>query len=167
VPFVTIALFTSLFGVWIAKGENGLPEALRLPLVHGAVGGLALAVTGIELPGLVMEPISMLGAMAIPLMLLNLGIQLRMLEVRDVRHASAAVVVRMGGGFACAWAIVHLAGVEGVDRGVLLLMGVMPAAVINAVIAERYGTDPSLVASAIVLGTLASLVAIPLVLLLI
>jgi predicted permease len=166
VPFVTIALVTSLFGVWIAKGENGLGEALRLPLLHGAAGGLACAVAGVELPALVMEPISMLGAMAIPLMLLNLGLQLRSLEIRDALHAGVAVVVRMGGGFACAWAVVGLAGIEGVDRGVLLLMGVMPAAVINAVIAERYGTDPSLVASAIVLGTLASVVAIPLVLLL-
>lgn len=165
VPFVTIALVTSLFGVWIAKGENGLAEALRLPLIYGAAGGLAFAVAGVELPALVMEPISMLGAMAVPLMLLNLGIQLRSLEVSDVAHSGAAVVLRMGGGVACAWAIVELAGVTGVDRGVLLIMGVMPAAVINAVIAERYGADPSLVASAIVLGTLASVVAIPLVLL--
>ena len=36
---------------------------------------------------------------------------------------------------------------------------------INAVIAERYQTDRDLVASAIVIGTLASLVSIPLVLL--
>ena len=99
-------------------------------------------------------------------MLLNLGVQLRTLVVSDVGHSVAAVLVRMGGGFACAWAFVQLAGVDGVDRGVLLLMGVMPAAVINAVIAQRYQTDPGLVASAIVLGTLASLVTIPLVLLL-
>ena len=41
----------------------------------------------------------------------------------------------------------------------------MPAAVINAVIAQRYETDVALVASAIVIGTLASLAAIPAVLL--
>jgi predicted permease len=167
VPFVSIALLTSLFGVWIAKGENGLGEALRLPLLYGAAGGLALAIAGIELPPLLMEPISMLGAMAVPLMLLNLGLQLRTLDVTDVLHSSFAVAVRMGGGFACAWLVVELAGIDGVDRGVLLLMGVMPPAVINAVIAERYGTDPSLVASSIVLGTALSVVAIPLVLLLV
>jgi predicted permease len=167
IPFVTIALLTSLFGIWIAKGENGLVEALRLPLLYGAAGGLALAVAGIELPAMLMEPIRMLGAMAVPLMLLNLGVQLRTLIVSDVVHSGAAVAVRMGGGFLCAWAFVDGLGVQGVDRGVLLLMGVMPAAVINAVIAQRYGTDPSLVASSIVLGTLASLVAIPLVLLIV
>jgi predicted permease len=165
IPFVTIALFSSFFGIWIAKGENGLAEALRLPLLYGAAGGLLLALADIELPAMVMEPIRMLGAMAVPLMLLNLGVQLRTLVVSDIAHSGVAVAVRMGGGFACAWVFVEMAGVTGVDRGVLLLMGVMPAAVINAVIAERYGTDPSLVASSIVLGTLVSLVAIPLVLL--
>jgi predicted permease len=167
IPFVTIALLNSLFGIWIAKGENGLAEALRLPLLYGAAGGLVFAITGVELPAMVMEPIRMLGAMAIPLMLLNLGLQLRTLVVSDVAHSGVAVAVRMGGGFACAWGFVQLAGVSGVDRGVLLLMGVMPPAVINAVIAQRYDTDPSLVASSIVLGTLASLATIPLVLLIV
>ena len=87
-------------------------------------------------------------------------------EVSDLVHSSASVGIRMAGGFACAFAFVEVFGVRGVDRGVLLLMGVMPAAVINAVIAERYETDTGLVASAIVIGTLASLVVIPLVLVL-
>ena len=120
---------------------------------------------GLPLPAMLMRPVTMLGGMAIPLMLLNLGIQLRTLDVTDVVHSGAAVAIRMGGGFACAWAIVGGAGITGVDRAVLLIMGVMPAAVINAVIAERYGADPKLVASSIVIGTVVSLVAIPLVLL--
>jgi predicted permease len=56
--------------------------------------------------------------------------------------------------------------VDGVDRQVLLLMSVMPPAVINCVIAQRYHSDPALVASAIVIGTLSSLATIPIALLL-
>jgi predicted permease len=163
--FVTIALLTSLFGIWIAKGENGLAEALRMPLLYGAAGGIGMSLGDLELPRLVMEPIEMLGAMAIPLMLLNLGIQLRTLAVADVRHSLVAVGVRLVGGPACAALFVVLFGVAGIDRKVLLLISVMPSAVINAVIAERYGTQPALVSSAIVLSTLASVVAIPVVLL--
>ncbi len=166
VPFVTIALFTSLFGIWIAKGENGLSEALRLPLVWAALLGLSLAALGVTLPRIVMEPIEMLGAMAVPLMLLTLGIQLRTLALEDLHHSAVAVAIRIGGGFVCVWLFLAALGVEGVDRGVLLLMGVMPAAVINAVIAQRYQTDAALVASAILLSTLASLVSIPAALLL-
>lgn len=165
VVFVTIALCTSLFGIWIAKGENGLGEALRHPLLWGSVGGLVIAVAGLHLPRMLMEPISMLGSMAIPLMLLNLGMQLRRLRVSDAGHSVAAVAIRMGGGFGCALLFATLFDLRGVDRNVLVLMAAMPSAVINAVLAERYGTDPALVASAIVIGTFASLAVIPAVLL--
>ena len=67
----------------------------------------------------------------------------------------------MGGGFAFALLFVALFDVGGLDRKVLLLYSVMPPAVMNAVIAARYETDPGLVASAITLGTLVSVVAIP------
>ncbi|MEM7410708.1 MAG: AEC family transporter [Myxococcota bacterium] len=165
VVFVSIALCTSLAGIWIAKGENGLGEALRHPMLWGSAGGLLMAGTGTELPKMVMEPIHMLGAMAIPLMLLNLGGQLRRLRVDDVGHSFVAVGIRMGGGFAIAWGFISLVGITGVDRQVLLLMSAMPAAVINAVLAEQYGTDEGIVASAILIGTVLSLVVIPVVLL--
>jgi len=167
VVFVTMALCTSLFGIWIAKGANGLGEALRHPLLWGSAGGLAVAVGEVEIPRMLMEPVSMLGAMAIPLMLLNLGMQLRALRVGDVGHSLAAVGIRMGGGLALAALFVALFAVRGVDRQVLLLVCAMPPAVINAVFAERYGTDPALVASAIVIGTAASLLVIPAVLVLV
>ena len=120
-----------------------------------------MAVTETQLPRMLMEPIEMVGAMAIPLMLLNLGVQLRTLEVSDVGHSLAAVGIRMGGGLAFALLFVVSFGVSGVDRQVLLLESVMPAAVINVVFAQRYGTDPALVASSIVIGTTLSLFAIP------
>ncbi len=163
IVFVTIAVLTALFGVWIAKGRDGFSEALRLPLLYASAGGLGLALTDTTLPRLVMEPIEMLGAMAIPLMLLNLGLQLRRLPVRRLGVSAVAVGVRMGGGFAAALLFVTLFDVGGIDRKVLLLDSVMPAAVINAVLAQRYGSEPALVASAIVLGTLASVGVIPLV----
>ena len=161
VVFVTMAILSSTFGIWIAKGENGLREVLRLPLIYASGGGILLALTDTTLPRLVMEPIEMMGDMAIPLMLLNLGMQLRTLRVTDLSHACVAVAIRMGGGVAFALLFVGVFGVSGLERQILLLNSVMPAAVINAVFAQRYGTDASLVASAIVVGTLASLISIP------
>ena len=165
VVFVTMAVLSSTFGIWIAKGENGLREVLRLPLIYASGGGILLALTDTALPRLVMEPIEMLGEMAIPLMLLNLGLQLRKLRVTDLSPALVAVAIRMGGGVAFALLFVVVFGVSGLERQILLLNSVMPAAVINAVFAQRYATDPSLVASAIVVGALASALAIPAVLL--
>jgi predicted permease len=162
--YVTMATLTSTFGIWIAKGENGLRETVRLPLLYGSVGGALLAITGFQLPGIVMEPIEMLADAAIPIMLLNLGIQLHLLRVTDVTHSLAVVAIRMGGGLAAGWLFVNLSGVTGVDRQVILLASSMPPAVINVVFAQRYNRDPSLVASSIALGTLLSLLSIPVVL---
>jgi predicted permease len=161
IVFVTMALLTSSFGIWIAKGENGLGEALRLPLVYGGAGGLALALSDTKLPRIVMEPIEMLAAMAIPILLLNLGAQLRLLRVTDLGHSVAVVAIRMGAGPAVGVLFVTAFGIEGLDRQILLLASVMPPAVINVVFAQRYGRDPALVASSIVLGTFAALLAIP------
>jgi hypothetical protein len=161
VIFVTVAILNSTVGVWIAKGENGLSEIVRMPLAYGSVGGLALAISGLTLPRLVMEPIEMLGAMAIPLMLISLGMHLRNLELRDVRHTVVAVAIRVVGGAIGAALFITLFGISGVERKILLLASIMPSAVMNVIIAQRYSTDASLVASAVVLGTLISLVTIP------
>jgi predicted permease len=98
-------------------------------------------------------------------MLLNLGLQLRRLQLEDVRHAVVSVCIRIGGGVAAAAAFVAVLGVGGVERQVLLLAGGLPAAVMNVVLAQRYDASPTPVASAIVLSTLASLVSIPAILL--
>jgi predicted permease len=165
VVFVTVAIVNSSAGIWIAKGHGGLAEVARMPLAYASAGGALMAFFGLELPTLVGEPIEMLAAMAIPLMLLNLGAQLRTLVISELAPAGVVTAIRMGGGLACMWAFTVAFDVTGVARQVLLLQAVMPAAVINVVLAQRYGTEPSLVASAIVLSTLASLVAIPAVLL--
>ncbi len=163
--FVTIAVLQFSAGVWIAKGRGGFLEVLRLPLIYAAGLGLALGASGVRPPQMLMEPVRMLGQMAIPLMLLNLGVQLRVLRITDVRHSLAAVAIRMGGGLLLALLFVEMFRVAGVERQVLLLGSVMPAAVANVVIAQRYGSNPGIVASAIVLGTLLSLVTIPTVIL--
>lgn len=103
----------------------------------------------------------MLGGMAIPLMLINLGMQLRRLVVTDFGHTLVVVAIRVVGGGLFAMLFVSVFGVTGVERQVLLLASIMPSAVINVVMAQRYSTDPSLVASSIALGTLISLVTIP------
>ena len=145
--------------------KNTQVRILKAQIKNASVGGLSMALTGTELPRMLMEPIEMLGAMAIPLMLLNLGFQLRTLEVGAFGHAISAVAIRVAGGFGFSMLFVTLFAVGGIDRQVLLLHSVMPAAVINAVMAQRYGTDPALVASSIVIGTLLSILTIPAILL--
>jgi predicted permease len=70
----------------------------------------------------------------------------------------------MGPGLGAALLWCALFGLEGAERGVLLVTGVLPSAVMNFVLTEAYGESGEEVASAILLGTLLAFIAIPAVL---
>jgi predicted permease len=97
-------------------------------------------------------------------MLVSLGIRMRTVRLQTLRPALLAVVLRMAPGLAAAAAWVTLMDLEGAARGVVLLTGVLPSAVMNFVLAEGAGEPSEEVASAILLGTVISVVAIPVVL---
>ena len=156
--FVTVSMMSFSIGVSIAKGKGGLREMFRLPLIYAALGGLTFSVLGLQLPKFLATPVGMLADTAIPLMIINLGVQLRSLKISALRHAVAAVGIRMGGGLLIAALFVTIFGVSGVSRNVILLDSIMPPAVFNVILAQKYDADPDAVASAIVLGTLLSVV---------
>jgi hypothetical protein len=160
--FIAIALMQYSFGILIAKGRGGFQEIFRLPLIYGAIAGLISAIFKIELPVFLLTPIEMLGDMAIPLMILALGIQLCSLKVNAVRHAIASTAIRMGGGLLAALLFVVFFHVSGLSRTIIFLDALMPPAVINVVLAQKYDADPDMVASAIVIGTVLSLFVTPL-----
>ena len=66
-------------------------------------------------------------------------------------------------GFAAAFIAVKLVGADGMNRQVLLLYGSLPAAAMNFILTEKFGQDPNLAASIVVLSTFFSVVTIPLV----
>jgi predicted permease len=74
------------------------------------------------------------------------------------------VILRLGVGFATGMAVVALSGVAGVTRNVILLYSLMPSAVITTIFAEKFGEEPELVAAIVFASTVASLIAIPIML---
>ena len=55
-----------------------LSQPFRTPLTVASLIGLALAVTGTRLPRVVEDPLALVGAMAVPAMLLAYGVSLRL-----------------------------------------------------------------------------------------
>jgi predicted permease len=162
--FVTITILQSTIGVAIASGGGDYREMFRLPHVYALTAALAVRSVAADVPAAVMRPVELLGDMAIPMMLLALGLRLRTVRIASWRGPLWISAARIGGGFGVGWLFVTAAGVEGTARGCLLLASVMPAAVVNFVFAEKYANSPGDVATAVVVSTLVSLAAIPLVL---
>jgi predicted permease len=161
--FVIVTSFQYSLGIYILSGQGNWREIFRLPLLYAAIAGLSFNLGQIRIPELLFQPLFMLGQATIPLMLVSLGYRLHDFHSLRWGHAVGGALLRIFGGFAAANVAAQLIGADGVNRQVLLLYGCLPAAVINFVLTEKYGQDPDLAASIVVLSTLASVVTIPLV----
>lgn len=156
--FITMSSLMYSVGVGMVSGQGGVKTALRLPLLHAALLGVAFNLMGWGLPRMVEVPVHMLGQTVVPMMLLSLGGRLRsLLGERSQAFPWGPVltltVLRMGGGALLGWAVNALLGNQGDTARVVLLVSMLPPAVMNFAVVEKFGGDPK--ASAVVSGTIA------------
>jgi malate permease and related proteins len=162
--YVVITLLHNTLGIYLLSGQSGAGEIFRLPLIYAALAGLLCNVLELKIPEPVSQPISILGLSVIPLMLVSLGYRLYSIRSFIWRHALAGALIRVGGGFASAYLLVTLLGIEGINRQVIILYGSLPSAVINFMLTEKYDRDPELAASIIFFSTVLCLLSVPFVL---
>jgi predicted permease len=132
------------------------------PVVYGALIGLLLMVTEIELPIWTGETVGLLGSLMIPLMLLALGNTLGELKVKRLNFSLGWGAARLALGFAVGHVVAWIFGLEGVAMGVIVLQATMPAAVFNYLFAARYNRAPDDVAGIVLLSTFLSALTMPL-----
>jgi predicted permease len=161
--FVIITSFQYSLGIYILSGRGNWAEIFRLPLVYATIAGLSFNLAQIKIPDLLFQPLALLGQATIPLMLVSLGYRLRDFQSLRWGHAAGGASLRIFGGFSAALGAVYLVGADGVNRQVLLLYGSLPAAAMNFVLTEKYGQDPELAASIVVISTFISVLTVPVV----
>jgi predicted permease len=145
--------------------EAAWKTLLKTPIVYAALLGSALLITGTKLPIALGNTVQLLGGLAVPLMLLALGVSLGSFRVDNLRASMWMSVLRLGLGFCAALLAVELLDLEGTLRGVVIIEATMPVAVFNYLLASRYERHPADVAGAIVVSTLATLLVLPVLLL--
>ena len=151
--FVIITFFQYSLGIYILSGRGNWTEIFRLPLIYATIAGLSFNLAQIRIPELLFQPVSLLGQATIPLMLVSLGYRLHDFRSLQWGHAVGGALLRILGGFAAAAIAVNLVGADGINRQVLLLYGSLPAAAMNFILTEKFGQDPNLAASIVVLST--------------
>jgi predicted permease len=161
VVFVAISMVHYGLGTMILAGTRNPLPALRSPLVLGALLGLGVASSGLELPKPVLRFTEILGSAAVPVMLLGLGVRLRSVRLGTLGRPLLAVALRMLPGFGAALLWTSVFELQGVERSVVLLTGVLPPAVMNYALAEAHDQGAEDVAAAILLGTLIAIGTIP------
>jgi len=135
---------------------------LRMPMLQATVVGLAVSLSGLDLPKPLLEAIDLLGQVSIPLMLFALGVRLVGVDLRDWRIGLIGGLFCPAAGIAVALLVAPLLGIEGRSFAQLVVFGALPPAVLNYMLAEQFGQEPPRVASIVLVGTLVSVVVIPL-----
>jgi predicted permease len=162
VVFLVENLLHFTVGVRLLDRGASLAGLLRLPLVIACLLGGAFSLMGLHLPGPVALGIEMLGQVAIPLMLFSLGVRLTQADWSHWRVGLLGGLLRPTAGLLAALPTLVVLPLEGDLARQLILFAVLPPAVLNYVLSERYGQEPEVVASIVIWGNLASLLIIPL-----
>ncbi|WP_048307440.1 AEC family transporter [Halomonas sp. PR-M31] len=166
VPVVNVLCVAS----FVAAGTLGpssvtksLSALLRNPLILACLGGIALNLSGIGLPGWSEKTVSLLGRAALPLGLVTVGVALRpqalMRLDAGVWTANLTKLMLMP---ALVLALSLVLGLDPVSRDIALLFAALPTATSAYILARQLGGDAELMAALITGQTLLAMLTLPL-----
>ncbi|MGB5834790.1 MAG: AEC family transporter [Thiohalocapsa sp.] len=162
VLFMIENLLHFTIGVRILDRKVRLSGMLRMPLVLACLLGIAASLTGLRPPDAIADGIHLLGQIAIPLMLFALGARLTEADLTHWRIGLIGALLRPAAGLALVLPLLWFLPMDGDLPALLILFALLPPAVLNFLLAERYGQEPKIVAAIVIWGNLASLLVIPL-----
>ena len=164
--FAVIAGYHFSVGIAVVSGRFSLGQFARTPVIYATVLGLGLVATGTELPGWMDNTLKLLGGIAIPMMLLALGVSLSGLRLASLGQAGIVAAIRLVVGLAVGLGVARLLGLSDTATGVLIIQSAMPVAVFNYLFASIYEQRPEAVAGSVLLSTAVSFLTLPFLLLL-
>ncbi|MCX7565648.1 AEC family transporter [Sulfitobacter sp. F26169L] len=164
VVFAIMAIWTFTFGIWLVAGAGSFGKVLREPLVWATLLGGVFLWRDWQTPTFLTNTLELVGQMAIPLMLITLGVAVARLTPRGIGRAVILSVVKLVLCTAIAWLAALAFDLDRIASGVLVLQIATPVAVTSYLLAEKYGADAQAVAGLVVVSTLISIGALPLLL---
>ncbi|MBY6202982.1 AEC family transporter [Maritalea mobilis] len=161
VVFAAMALLTFTIGLWMVAGAARPARVLREPILWGTILGALFLWQGWQTPVWLTNTLELVGQIAIPLMLITLGVAVARLQPGRIGQAVVLSAVKFAICLAAGIAAGHLFDLDPVPFAVLTLQMVTPVAVTSYLLAERYKVDAEAVAGLVVVSTLMAVVALP------
>ena len=165
IPVVNV-ITVSVHSRW-GEGQNAslggvLRSLVTNPLLIACLLGLAINLSGIDLPGPAMDFLTIIGrgALGVTLMCVGAGLDLRAITARPGLMA-AAVGMKLVVGPLVFVGMGLMAGLQGVHLAVLAIAGAAPSPPAAYILTREMGGDPRFMAGHITATTLLSAVAIP------
>ena len=161
VIFAIMCVWSFTFGIWLVAGGGAPWRALKEPMVGATLLGGIFLWQGWQTPTFLTNALELIGQMAIPLMLITLGVAVaRLTPGRLGRAAILSIVLAL----ICAGLALLIGtyfALEPVALAVLILQVATPVAVTSYLLAEKYGADADAVSGLVVVSTLLSVLYLP------
>ena len=153
IVFSVTSIVAFTIGVWVVAGGGSLKQLLKEPLVASTIFGLIFMWQGWKTPNFLTNSLELIGQMAIPLMLITLGVAVARLKITDVKKSFLISFCKILFGIAAAILVSFMFDLPKVAISVLILQFSMPIAVTSYLLAEKYGADSNAVAGLVVVST--------------
>lgn len=164
VVFAVMAIWSFTFGVWLVAGGGSLTKVIKEPLVGATILGGIFLWQGWKTPLFLTNTLELIGQIAIPVMLITLGVAVARMHPGQVGRALWLSATKLGLCFGLTWGVGVWFELDKTAFAVLVLQLSTPVAVTSYMLAEKYGADSDSVAGLVVVSTLMSVIAIPLML---
>lgn len=162
VIFAVMAVYSFTIGIWMVSGKGAASRILKEPMIWGTLLGALFLVKGWSTPVWLTNSLDLVGQMAIPLMLITLGVAVARLKLSQFGLPFLIAILKFSTAVLVGWAMARLFELPPIPFAVLVLQISTPVAVTSYLIAEKFGADAENVASLVVFSTLLSVATIPL-----
>ena len=159
--FAVMAVYSFSLGIWMVSGKGSGSKVLKEPIVYGSLLGALFLYNGWHTPVWLTNTLQLAGQMAIPLMLITLGVALARINARRFVRPLLLSLIKVVACTAIAVAVGLYFELNRVALAVLIVQLATPVAVTSYLLAEKYGADSETVAGLVVVSTVVSIFTLP------
>ena len=160
--FTSIIAFT--VGLWVVSDIRSFKQPLKEPLVPATILGLLFMYYGWETPKIFTNSLNLIAQMAIPLMLITLGVAVARLKTQLAFKTLGISISKIMIGTIAGITVGYQFSIPYEAFAVLIIQMSMPVAVTSYLLAEKYGANSEEVAGLVVVSTFLTTFTTPVVL---
>jgi len=161
VVFAIMAILSFTIGVWVVSGGGSPLTAIKEPMVWATILGGVFLVNDWTLPTWTVNTLSLIGQIAIPVMLITLGVAIARLKLGEFGQAIWMSALKYVICITISLGIGLLFALPPIALGALVIQVSTPVAVTSYMLAEKYDADAESVAGLAMVSTLMSIIVIP------
>ena len=161
VLFAIEMLLHFTFGAYILSKNTNFISIFGSPILIATLAGLSVNIIDFELWLPITQMIDLLGQAAIPLLLFTLGTRLIGINFGDWKLGVLGSFLCPLSGLVVILIVVQFFELEHLHYQQLIIFSVLPPAVLNHMMAEKYQQQPETVASIVMIGNIGSLIVLP------